>query len=247
MSNRQNWVDIAKGIAIIAVVVGHVSYSWPNSKLLPLSDLAVWLWHVPVFFMIGGFFLKEERLQQPANFIKGKLKSLYLPILYVYIPFLLLHNFFINIGFYDTGIEYYGKYVALWGIADFGKHLLAAIFFAGREPLLGAMWFVYVLFMTLTIICIGSWGLRKIGKNWDAKTYEFVRCLSFLLLAVFSCTATQVLDFTIPRFNNTLVAVWLIYVGMVLVQKTHIRFDNGIVALTCTLIGWHSAVCRGGG
>ena len=245
-NKRQEWVDIAKGVAIIAVVVGHIGYSWPNSKLLPLSDLTVWLWHVPVFFMIGGFFLKEVRVQKPAGFIKGKAKSLYLPILYVYVPFLLLHNLFINIGFYDTGIEYYGKYVTIWGVTDFGRHLLAAIFFAGREPLLGAMWFVYVLFMALCIISIVSWLLKKIWRWRDERTYELIRVLVFLSLAVFACTLTHCFNFTIPRFNNTLVAVWLIYVGMLVVQKAKFQFNNSIVALVCGLIAWHSATCRGG-
>lgn len=95
-TKRENWVDIAKGLAITAVVLGHVNYMWPFHKLLPLNTLVVWLWHVPVFFLIGGFFIKDEKLLQPIVFIKGKIKSLYLLILYIYVPVLLLHNFFID-------------------------------------------------------------------------------------------------------------------------------------------------------
>lgn len=47
--NREDWVDIAKGIAISAVVLGHVGFDYPTWKLLPLHVLLVWLWHVPVF------------------------------------------------------------------------------------------------------------------------------------------------------------------------------------------------------
>lgn len=243
---RQDWVDIAKGVAIIAVVLGHIGYRWPGGRLFPLSDLFVWLWHVPVFFMIGGFFLKDEKLLHPKLFIWGKVKSLYLLILQIYIPVLLLHNFFIRIGFYDLNIEYYGKFVTEWGVMDFGKNLLAAIFFAGREPLLGAMWFVYVLFMALCIISVVSWLLKKIGDNWKEQTYELIRGLIFLTFAVFGCTLTQLFNFTIPRFNNTLVAVWLIYVGMQVVQRAGFKFNNLIAALFCGLIAWHSATCRGG-
>ena len=243
---RQRWVDIAKGIAIIAVVLGHINYKWPGGCLLPLSDLLVWVWHVPVFFMIGGFFLKDEKLSHPQLFVWGKVKSLYLLILYIYIPVLSLHNFFIRIGFYDLNIEYYGKYVTEWGVMDFGKHLFTAICFAGREPLLGAMWFVYVLFMALCIISVVSWFLKMIGKKWDERTYELIRGLVFLTFAVFAYSLTHLFDFTIPRFNNTLVAVWLIYVGMLVVQKAGFLFNNSIAALACGLIAWHSATCRGG-
>ena len=245
--NRQGWVDIAKGLAIIAVVMGHINYNWPGGKLLPLNYLLIWLWHVPVFFMIGGFFLKNEKLLHPQLFVWGKVKNLYLLILYIYIPFLVLHNLFIRIGFYDLNIYYYGKYVTEWGLMDFGKHLILAIFFAGREPLLGAMWFVYVLFMALCIISGVSWSLKKIGKKWDERTYELIRCLVFLSFAVFACTLTQLCNITIPRFNNTLVAVWLIYVGMLIVQKAGFQFKNLIVALVCGIVAWHSATSRGGG
>jgi len=243
---RQTWVDIAKGIAIIAVVLGHISYNWPGGKLLPLDILLVWLWHVPVFFMIGGFFLKDEKLLRPKTFIWGKIKSLFLLILYIYIPVLFLHNLFLHIGFYDLSIEYYGKYVTEWGMMDFCKHLLASLFFAGREPILGAMWFVYVLFMALCIISVVSWSLKKIGRRWDERAYELIRGLVFLSFAIFACSLTHLFNFTIPRFNNTLVAVWLIYVGMLVVQKAKFQFNNSIVAFAGGLIAWHSATCRGG-
>lgn len=243
---RQRWVDIAKGIAIIAVVLGHINYNWPGGRLVPLSDLLIWLWHVPVFFMIGGFFLKDEKLLHPNSFIWGKVKSLYLLILYIYIPVLLFHNLFIRIGFYDLNLEYYGKYVTEWGMIDFGKHLLAAVFFAGREPLLGAMWFVYVLFLALCIISVVSWLLKLIGGRWNEQMYELIRGLVFGALAILGCTLTQLFNFTLPRFNNTLVAVWLVYIGMLVVQKARLQFTNPIAALACGLIAWHSATCRGG-
>ena len=64
---RKKWVDIAKGIAILAVVMGHIDYNWPNTEFMPLSDMLIWLWHVPVFFIIGGFFLKDDHLSTPSS------------------------------------------------------------------------------------------------------------------------------------------------------------------------------------
>lgn len=243
-SLREPWVDIAKGLAISAVVLGHISFQYPTNKALPLSALLVWLWHVPVFFLIGGFFIKENRLQMPALFMKGKLKSLYLPILYIYLPVLFLHNLFIKIGFYDISIEYYGKYVSEWGFLDFLKHVLEAVFFAGREPMLGAMWFVYVLFMALCCLSMLSWGLRKFLK--DDKVYEYVRFVVLLVGAVLSCTMTKLYNVTIPRFNNMIVAVWLIYIGMLLVQKRKVEFNNKYVALISVVIAYHAATTLGG-
>lgn len=242
---RLDWVDISKGIAIIAVVVGHIGFRWPNTKLLPLSDLCVWIWHVPVFFMIGGFFLKDEKLLSPTYFIKGKIKSLYLPMIYIYFPVLLVHNVFIDIGWYDLDVDYYGKFVTYWGLGDFFKHLTATLLCAGREPLLGAMWFGFVLFMALCLMSLTNWGLKKICTKWTNASFEIIRGVVFLSIAIVSCSLTKLLGFTIPRFNNTLVAIWLIYVGMLLVQKFKVTFSNGLIAVGCALIAWHSATLNG--
>ena len=244
--SRITWVDIAKGIAIIAVVIGHIGYRWPNMVLIPLSDLCYGLWHIPVFFMIGGFFLKEDRLLKPGSFVKGKIKSLYLPMIYIYVPVLMLHNLFISIGWYDLDVEYYGKFVTFWSLTDFFKHLAAALLCAGREPLLGAMWFGFVLFMALCILSFTSWAIKKVNEGRSPSTYELVRGLVFLSLAIISCTLTKLFGLTIPRFNNTFVAIWLLYVGMLLVQKVRIAFSNGLIAMGSALLAWHTATVRGG-
>lgn len=159
---RKDWVDIVKAFSIIAVVLGHIDYQYPQVSLLPISTIIAWLWHVPVFFIIGGFFLKDERLTKPQSFIKGKIHSLYLPILYLYIPFVLLHNVMLDVGFYDTGIEYGGKYVSYWSAGQFVRGVAETVFLAGREPILGAMWFVYVLFIALCYLSIVSFLIKSI-------------------------------------------------------------------------------------
>ena len=74
---RSIYVDIVKGVAIISVVLLHTNFQFPSSHYMPLSSLLGWMWHVAVFFLIGGFFINESKLIQPFFFIKGKLGSLY--------------------------------------------------------------------------------------------------------------------------------------------------------------------------
>ena len=199
-SKRLQWVSIAKGIAITAVVLGHISYLYPSNKLIPLPEILFKLWHVPVFFIIGGFFIKEDKLRQPIVFMKGKFKSLYMLILYIYLPTLLFHNFFINIGFYDLTTEYYGKYVVEWDVIDLVKNMIMSILLAGREPILGAMWFVYSLFIALCSFSVISWMLNMLFHN--GKVYELVRCCVLLLMAIISCTLTNIWGITIPRVSS---------------------------------------------
>lgn len=238
---REGWVDVCKAIAIIAVVIGHLDYNYPVCKLLPISTIIAWLWHVAVFFMIGGFFLKDEKLFQPVSFIKGKIRSLYLLILYLYVPATLLHNTFIDIGFYDTSIEYGGKYVAYWGVPQFVRGLAETVFFAGREPILGAMWFVYVLFLSLCWISIVSF----ISKSVCGLHYKQARFLILLLGAVASNLLTNIAGFTVPRFNNVFTAAWLIYVGMLIIQKYKVSFDNWFLLAICTIVFYSYAVLFG--
>lgn len=94
-------VDIAKGMSIIAIVFGHIAYQYPFCQLINTKDLFIYLWHVAVFFLLAGFFIKEEQLVHPKRWFKKKFSSLYLKILYFYVPAVLLHNALIKIGWYS--------------------------------------------------------------------------------------------------------------------------------------------------
>ena len=63
-------VDIAKGMSIIAIVFGHIAYQYPFCLLVNTKDLFINLWHVAVFFLLAGFFIKEEQLVQPKVWFK---------------------------------------------------------------------------------------------------------------------------------------------------------------------------------
>lgn len=110
---RQDWIDIVKGFAIILVVLGHINYCYPACKLVPVPY--IYSWHIRVFFLVAGFFLFSYKLEKPFSFIKGKIKRLYLPLLYIYVPATLLHNVLIDIGWYSLGMEYGGRFLTRWG------------------------------------------------------------------------------------------------------------------------------------
>lgn len=200
MASKQQiqWINIAKGIAIIAVVLSHTSHGLQDYPLLPFRSLVYGIWFVPVFFILGGFFIKEERLCRPLEFIKGKMKSLYSLLLYFYIPAVLMHNVFLHIGFYDTITSYGGKYMSLWEPLTFIKELVLSCCFMGREPILGAMWFVHVLLLALIGLSILSFITRKLFS----KNYEIARGVLLFFICILSCTATNLVGFTIPRFNK---------------------------------------------
>ncbi|WP_282802065.1 acyltransferase family protein [Secundilactobacillus kimchicus] len=59
MGKRVEWVDMAKAIGMIAVVFGHALHPMTDAhhSVSVLFGVLYW-WHMPLFFIIGGFFLK---------------------------------------------------------------------------------------------------------------------------------------------------------------------------------------------
>ena len=67
--SRTEWVDIAKGIGIVCVCLGHLG--------IESIDRVVFTFHMPLFFILSGMFLNGD---VPFNeFIKKKSKRLLVP------------------------------------------------------------------------------------------------------------------------------------------------------------------------
>lgn len=74
--NRITWIDIAKGIGIFLVVLGHNS--------IPPSIFGyIFSFHMPLFFFLSGFLLLSDRFNNFSFFFKKKFQSLILPYFYL--------------------------------------------------------------------------------------------------------------------------------------------------------------------
>ncbi len=235
-NGRVVYVDIAKGITILAVVLLHISYQHTPILKLTLDSIT---WRLPVFFCIAGFFIREEKLNDPVAFIKRKITALYIPALCFYLPATLLHNFFFDIGWYSSEVEYGNRFIHEWDVQEYVIGVLRAIVCAGREPIVGPMWFVYVLFFALCGLSIISFITEKLRLPKDS------RFLILLFLQIASCFATHLLDFTIPRFSNTISIMLLIFLGQQLMNRWKCNFDNTLVMIISVLIVIQSTVLHG--
>ena len=63
--NRIAFVDNLKGFGILCVILGHIAN--------PFSSF-IYLWHMPLFFFIGGFFINPNK--NNIDFIKHNTKNL---------------------------------------------------------------------------------------------------------------------------------------------------------------------------
>lgn len=223
-TQRTQWVDFAKGMAIMAVVLLHIAHPAFDSTTPPLREFLGGAWHVAAFFMLGGFFLKEEKLQNARAFLKGKLKGLYLPLLYFFIPAVCLNSALVDWGWYSTTADYADKLIAPFGVAAVAKRLALTVCLAGREPILGAMWFVCVLFMALVGLAAISKALKSVTST--SEQYDSWKWLVLLALALAASALTNQCGINIPRFNNVFTAMWLIHTGYWLRNRLKCEFSS---------------------
>lgn len=87
-------IDIAKGIGIMLVVIGHTDS--------PLHDF-IYLFHMPLFFFLSGYAYKKIDSYNPIKVIKKRFKSLYIPFISIQLVYLMLHNIFIKINILNSG------------------------------------------------------------------------------------------------------------------------------------------------
>lgn len=74
-TSRLEWIDIARGIAVFMVVLGHI---WYSSSTTWLNTL-IYAVHVPLFLVLSGFLFKTKKDQGFLKFFLNKVITLLLP------------------------------------------------------------------------------------------------------------------------------------------------------------------------
>jgi fucose 4-O-acetylase-like acetyltransferase len=84
-ATRESWNDVAKGWGILLVVLGHALRGLQNVQLLPREgwshalDAWIYSFHMPLFFLLSGFFM-EKAVQRPLDrALKDRAKTLLWP------------------------------------------------------------------------------------------------------------------------------------------------------------------------
>lgn len=141
--DRILWVDYARGLGIVLVVLGHVLYGMRHASLAlpPHSDyLLDWIYsfHMPLFFFLSGMFVPVSIRKGITRFVRRRIGT----ILYCYLLWYVL-NVAARVVF--GGVT---NYQSSW--SDL-LHVLDRPF--------GELWFLYVL----VICCVGFTILHGLG------------------------------------------------------------------------------------
>lgn len=87
MKERITYIDSAKALLIILVVLGHVlNYANPNYNILPytLTQAVIASFHMPAFFLLTGMLADEARWKQRSlsELLKSRCRTLLVPYIF---------------------------------------------------------------------------------------------------------------------------------------------------------------------
>lgn len=179
MKHRDQTIDIAKGIGIILMVIGHSGC--PKF----LHDF-IYMFHMPLFFICSGYFYKSLTTgKEVVTFWGKRFKGLYLPYIKWSIVFLLLHNVFYHLNIYSNEYGYLGDTSSLYSTQEFVQRFFWILFYMnGHEGLLGGFWFLKSLLLSALCFSLIDFLLRKYDNNHFKNT-------GILLFLVSACIITR--------------------------------------------------------
>lgn len=132
---KNNTINIMKGLCMLLVVAGHAN--------CPFKSF-IYLFHMPVFFMISGYLFKEDYFSNYKNIyllLYKKIKRLWLPYVLSNLFFLFLASIISSASTLHSK-EYFVKVIKI-------------LFFCFEPTLGGASWFLGTLFsVTMLFACI---------------------------------------------------------------------------------------------
>ena len=141
MKERVHWIDIAKGICMLAVIAGHSGREEFNF---------VYSFHLTVFFILAGYTLKKEPIT--GQYVSGKFRRLMVPffltclavtVMDVLNSFILYSN-----GQIATATNLISRGINRVFFASGGQEYFGPIYFGDA---IGAIWFLPALFFALLI------------------------------------------------------------------------------------------------
>lgn len=206
------YMDLVKAFGIIAVVLGHAGG--------PLGKY-VYLYHMALFFFVSGYFYRDYLSEQPWTMIKKRITGLYLPFVLYEMVFVLLHNTLYRMNIYNDRFGFgEGPHSHLYSFSELVHKFNSTLFFGEEEQLLGAFWFIMVLFFSSVIFGLVSW----FTHNFVHKDSEYIRALIIIAISGYGFYCI-----TIDKHFPKLLELSYILVGLYYLGYLFKKFEHKIV------------------
>lgn len=238
---RLNFIDIAKGIGIILVVLGHCLAYECHNKLF----MMIYSFHMPLFFFLSGFLFKSKDY---AAYLSGKVKTLLFPMIFFQALNVISYGILFILGletFHDTiafgGFWFLGTllYVSCLyymlsekifsnskrrGIIILTNALIAMVFgliyaknVSDQPNQLIATSFVAFSFYALGHVCNTNQSLQNLALR-DSKLMRVFATIGsialFVLLAYLTSFTSRNVDMNTSRYGNSLFFILNALVGI---------------------------------
>lgn len=160
---RIDYLDVAKGIAILSVVVGHTFSAYDPGSFL---NKFIYSFHMPLFFILSGYFFKSQEFKPALN---KKVKHLLMP--YVIINLVRCLNAFFQYGFSQKILTDY-FFPALYGNGSTPKAALCLV----DVKIVGMTWFLAAMFVCQVLYLI----LDEVSKKYGTPMWPMVILLALV-------------------------------------------------------------------
>lgn len=195
MKKRIGYIDVAKGIGILLVVLSHAYF--------PLRNFS-FMFFMQFFFFISGVLYSDKDTQHPFKYIKKKLKTLYVPFVIYNLLIMALHNIFLKLNFYTNNPRFKGTIINKYTFNDFFISIIEILTFDNTEQLARPLWFIVALFSTSIIFSLLKYFIDKLNRR------KFILSTTIFILFLIGY-------FThLPRFlSSALVGLLFYYLGYI--------------------------------
>lgn len=213
-------IDMAKGIGMIAVIIGHMTVP------VKVTDF-IFSFHMPLFFLINGYFFKEKSIKQC---IWLKFKTLVIPYITTCI-LVIISSVFWNV-LKGQNIAFIVAECKMWTLAALYGSGTYTHFLKWDFHIIGAIWFLLAMFWSDVIFNI----LLKIKGSY----------IWGLLLAAIGYLTTDIIWLP-TSFQAGLTALLFIEIGHFAKKKNLLEkgINNGWVLLAAAAF-WTNSIINGG-
>ena len=221
MKKRINWIDIAKGITIILMVIGHT---------IPYNSLNIFIFsfHMPLFVILSGITYKMPiNKEDLKSRIKKYCKQLLIPYILTLLICTVVFTYINNDFSFLKVVKQFIKNLC-WGNGC--DYTLFGVNFNGVSPI----WFLVALFFSKIVFDVINYKIND--KNL---------CNNFIIYSFLALTGVMVGKFIWLPQNIDLVLIFLLYLYIGFVFNKYIRdikkYET-VIFIVCFVI-W--TVCLG--
>lgn len=155
-SYRLEWVDIARGIVMLCVILGHMNVGWIKT--------VIFSFHMPFFFLLSGYFQRKTKF---APLLKSSAKRLLVPYLFTGCCLIVLScaRNALKIFMQAANVQPPGHLLVEWIKALLlGSGGRKDFLLIHSEITVGAIWFLLAMF--LAQLCVNVFIEKPFGFLW---------------------------------------------------------------------------------